>query len=223
MNLEYLRYYHFFQYLALFSAIYFYKGLKVYKAAAMLPLLILMCFIETSSIVIKTLGYMNNHYLYNVYTFGGTSFYYYIFYPFLNIKEKFRKIYIYTSVIICSALLYNFFFFEGMLKFNTLSIIFMSFSTIILSILLLFKLAESENYFMLSKHPYFWIAAGLLIFSLGSLVVLGMNQYIRIHKVNLLNKALYRTIMPVLNVILYSSYSYAFFLCTQMKKLYSPL
>jgi ABC-type dipeptide/oligopeptide/nickel transport system permease component len=81
----------------------------------------------------------------------------------------------------------------------------------------------SENYFELSKHPYFWTAAGLLIFSLGTLVVLGMNQFIRINNLTIVNKALYRTIMPVLNVILYSSYSYAFYLCARMKKSYSPL
>lgn len=223
MNLEYIKYWHFFQYLALFSAIYFFKGLKIYRAAAMVPLLILVCFIETASIIVKSLGHLNNHNLYNIFIFSSTPLYFYLFYQFLNIKEKFRKVYIYTSVIISLSLLYNFFFFEGIFKFNTLSIILMSFFTILLSILLLFRLAESENYFNLSKHPYFWIAAGLLIFSLGTLVVLGMNQYIRINKVTIVNKALYRTIMPVLNVILYSSYTYAFYLCAQMKKSYSPL
>ncbi len=223
MNLEYLQYFHFFQYIALFSAIYFYRGLKIFMAGAMVPLLLLVVLIETLSAIIKTLGFLNNHYLYNIMMFTSTPLYFYLFYYFLNIKEKFRKIYIYISVIISVALLCNFLFFEGVLKFNTLSIIFVSFCTTLLSILLLFRLAVSENYFNLSKHPYFWIAAGLLIFSLGTLVVLGMNQFIRINNLNIVNKVLYRTIMPVLNVILYSSYSYAFYLCARMKKSYSPL
>ena len=223
MNLEQLKYFHFFQYLALFSAIYFYKSLKIYRAGAMLPLLILVCLIETWSAIIKTLGYVNKHYLYNILIFSSTPLYFYLFYYFLNIKERFRKIYIYTSVFISLAFLYNFCFFEGIMKFNTLSIILLSFFTTLLSILLLFKLAVSENYFILSKHPYFWIAAGLLVFSLGTLVVLGMNQFIRINNLTIVNKALYRTIMPVLNVILYSSFTYAFYLCAQTKKSYSPL
>lgn len=223
MSLEYLKYYHYFQYIALFSAFYFYKGLRVYRMKAMIPLLIAVSFIETSSIIIKTIGYTNNHFLYNLFTLISTPLYFYLFYHFLNVQGTIRKIYIYSSVIISIAFLYNFFFFEGTFKFNTLSLIILTFCSTLLSISLLFKLAISENYFELSKHPYFWISAGLLIFSLGTLVVLGMNQFIRINNLTIVNKALYRTIMPVLNVILYSSYSYSFYLCARMKKSYSPL
>ena len=223
MIFEYIKYWHFFQYLALFAAIFYYNSLKVYRAGAMLPLLILVCLIETWSVIIKTMGHLNNHYLYNIYLLISTPLYLYLFYNFLDFKGKFRKIYLYTSILISLAFLLNFFFFEGIMKFNTLSVILMSFCTTILSILLLFKLAVSENYFILSKHPYFWIAAGLLIFSLGTLVVLGMSQFIRINNLTIVNKALYRTIMPVLNVIIYSSYTYAFYLCAQMKKSFSPL
>lgn len=216
-------YFIYFQYLALFSAIFYYRSLKIYRAGALLPLLILVCAIETSSVVLKHFGFTNNHYLYNLYSLTCTPLYFYLFYYFLNIQSKFRNIYFYTGLSVSILLTYNFFFFEGIFMFNTLSIILMQFCTILLSVFLLFKLAESENYFILSRHPYFWIAAGLLIFSLGTLVVLGMNQYIRIHNLTIVNKSLYRTIMPVLNVILYSSYSYAFYLCAQMKKSYSPL
>ena len=223
MNLEYVKYYHFFQYMALFSAIYFYNSLKIYRAGAMLPLLIGVCAIETSSIIVLTIGYQSNHFLYNLYILISSPLYFYMFLFFLNLKGIYRKIYIYITVIITIGFLSNFFFFEGVFKFNTLSIILTSFFTVLLSILLLFKLAVTENYINLSKHPYFWIAAGLLIFSLGTLVVLGLNQFIRINKLTIVNKALYVQIMPVLNAILYSSYSYAFYLCARMKKSYSPL
>lgn len=216
-------YFLYFQYLALFSAIFYYKSLKTFKAGAMLPLLILVCVIETASAISKHLGYTSNHYLYNFYILTNIPLYFYLFYNFLNIKPKFRKIYFYTGLSISLLLVFNFFFYEGIFTFNTLSIIFMQFCTILLSVFLLFRLAISEKFFILSKHPYFWIAAGLLIFSLGTLVVLGMSQYIRIHNLTIVNKTLYRTIMPVLNVILYSSYSYAFYLCAQMKKSYSLL
>ena len=216
-------YFLYFQYLALFSAIYYYKSLKIFKAGAMLPLLILVCAIETASAVSKHFGYSNNHYLYNTYILTNTPLYFYLFYYFLNINPKIRKPYFLTAVSISVLMLLNFVFLEGIFIFNTLSIILMQFCTVLLSVFLLFRLAVSEKFFVLSKHPYFWIAAGLLIFSLGTLVVLGMNQYIRMHQLTIVNKALYRTIMPILNVILYSSYSYAFYLCAQMKKSYSPL
>lgn len=216
-------YFLYFQYLALFSAIFYYRSLKTYKAGAMLPLLLLVCVIETTSAVSKHFGYNNNHYLYNSYIITNTPLYFYLFYNFLNINPKFRRPYFYTALSISLLIVLNFLFFEGILIFNTLSIILMQFCTVLLSVFLLFRLAVSEKFFTLSKHPYFWISAGLLIFSLGTLVVLGMSQYIRMHQLTIVNKALYRTIMPVLNVILYSSYSYAFYLCAQMKKSYSPL
>ena len=216
-------YFLYFQYLALFSAIFFYKSLKIYRAGVMLPILILVCIIETTAAIFRAYGITTNHFLYNLFIVTCTPLYLYVFYYFLNIRPKFHRIYFYTSLAIILLILYNFFFFEGAFMFNTLSIILMQFCTILLSVFLLFRLAVSENYFILSKHPYFWISAGLLIFSLGTLVVLGMNQYIRIHNLTIVNKTLYRTIMPVLNVILYSSYSYAFYLCAQMKKSYSPL
>ena len=218
-----LLYFQYFQYLALFSAIFYYRSLKIYKAGAMLPLLLIVCFIETANITLKHYGFTNNHFLYNLYSLLCTPIYFYVFYSFLNIPATLQKTYFYTGLCISLLLVYNFFFFEGIFKFNTLSIILMQFCTILLSVFLLFKLAVSENYIILSRHPYFWIAAGLLIFSLGTLVVLGMNQYIRIHNLTIVNKTLYKTIMPVLNVILYSSYSYAFYLCAQMRKSYSPL
>lgn len=216
-------YFLYFQYFALFSAIIYYKSLKTFKAGAMLPLLILVCIIETLSAIFKNIEISSNHYLYNLFIVLCTPLYFYLFYYFLNIKPRFRKVYFFTCLSISVLLIFNFLFFEGIFIFNTLSIIFMQFCTILLSVFLLFRLAVSENYFILSRHPYFWIAAGLLIFSLGTLVVLGMSQYIRIHNLTIVNKTLYRTIMPVLNVILYSSYSYAFYLCAQMKKSYSPL
>ena len=216
-------YFLYFQYLALFSAIFYYRGLKTFKAGAMLPLLILVCVIETASAISKHFGYNNNHYLYNAYIVTNTPLYFYLFYKFLNINQRFRPAYFYTALSCSLLIVLNFLFFEGIFVFNTLSIIFMQFCTILLSVFLLFRLAVSEKIFILSRHPYFWIAAGLLIFSLGTLVVLGMSQYIRIHNLTIVNKTLYRTIMPVLNVILYSSYSYAFYLCAQMKKSYSPL
>ncbi len=218
-----ISYFIYFQYLALFSAFFYYRSLKIYKAGAMLPLLLIVCIIETASAILKYFGYTNNHYLYNFYILTCTPLYFYFFFHFLNINPGYRKVYFYTCLSISLLLVINFFFFEGVFIFNTLSIIFMQFCTILLSVFLLFRLAISENHFILSRHPYFWIAAGLLIFSLGTLVVLGMNQYIRIHNLTIMNKNLYRTIMPVLNVMLYSSYSYAFYLCAQMKKSYSPL
>ncbi|MEO6682912.1 MAG: hypothetical protein ABIN48_08800 [Ginsengibacter sp.] len=219
-----LSYFNYFQYAALISSLIFFKGLRRYQASAMIPLMLVVCIVETLSKILKAYyGFTNNHFLYNIYIVSSTPLYFYMFYNFLDPKGKFKKIYVGVSLSVTILFFYNLFFFEGFFRFNTLAIIFQQFFTTLLSVFLLFRLATSQAYFKLSSHPYFWIAAGILIFSMGTLVVLGLNQYIRINNLTIVNKSLYRAIMPVLNVILYSSFTYAFYLCAQKKKLYLPL
>jgi hypothetical protein len=86
--------------------------------------------------------------------------------------------------------------------------------------MVLFKMAvidepENERIYM---HPFFWISVSLLLFSLGSLVVLGLQEYIVSHQIQMEGKSIYRIIMPVLNVILYLGYTYAFLLCRKKIK-----
>ena len=186
-------------------------------------ILSVVCIIEFISANRLLFNLKTNYLIYNLYLLISTPVYFYLFYFLINIEDKFRRPYITVATLISFLFLLDFLFLEGPKNFMTISIIFQQFFFILLSCFLLFKMAVSRHYFILHKHPYFWIAAGLLIFSLGTLVVLGMNQFIRVNNITLANKHLYGTIMPVLNVLLYSSYSYAFYLCVQMKKSYSPL
>lgn len=218
-----LNYFQYFQFLAFIAALFFYKGLKTYRVNIFILILTLVCAIEFISSNRPFFNLKTNYLIYNLYLLISTPLYFYLFYLLLNIKVKYRWIYITAAFIISLVFLMDFLFFEGPQNINTLSIIFQQFVFILLSCFLLFKMAVSRQFFVLHRHPYFWIASGILIFSLGTLVVLGMNQFIRLNKITLANKSLYNTIMPVLNVLLYSSYIYAFYLCRQMRKSYSPL
>lgn len=116
--------------------------------------------------------------------------------------------------------LYNFLLGEGMYSVDSITVVLQQFILVLLCCLLLFQMAMREEYFQFSKEPMFWISGGLLVFSMGTLVALGMSQFIRMNHITIQNINLYRIIMPVLNVILYSSYIIGFILCKRKKKSY---
>jgi magnesium-transporting ATPase (P-type) len=190
---------------------------------AFLFLSIFICLIELVGSNIALLGYKSNYHTSNLYVFVSSFSYLYIYYKILNLRDEAARAYKITGAVVMLVLLYNYLFFEGPFRLNSIGVVIEQLITIMLSCTLLFRIAISEKYFIVWKEPYFWIAAGLLIFSLGTLVVFGFLQYIRINHLTIKNKSLYAVIMPVLNVILYSAYTYAFYLCKPKKKLYSPL
>ena len=81
---------------------------------------------------------------------------------------------------------------------------------------------QKELNFM--REPYFWINSLNLLSCLITLVVLGLQSYILINKIEIANKTLYHAILPAVNAIVYGGYSYAFTLCrTQRARSSSPL
>lgn len=215
-------FYQYFQILALASCIIFYKDLRRQNLASFLPLCILVCSVELLGSNAETLGLKSDHFIRNFYIVGSTILYFYIYFRLIPLGKKLRRVFKIISFIIIGLVLANYFFFQGPTHINTLSVIFQQLFTILLSCGLLFSLSMNEKYFILFEETAFWIAAGLFIFSLGTLVIFGLYQYIRINHLTIRNKNLYSFLMPFLNVILYSSYAYAFYLCSKKKKSFSP-
>ncbi|MEO6134675.1 MAG: hypothetical protein ABIP35_05950 [Ginsengibacter sp.] len=216
-------FYQYFQILALLSCLIFYKDVRKQKLGAFLPLCILVCAVELLGANAKLLDIKSDHFIRNLYIVGSTILYFYIYFKLIPLDKKLRRLFKIISFIIIGLVLANYFFFQGPTHINTLSVIFQQLFTILLSCGLLFSLSMSEKYFVLFDEPTFWIAAGLLIFSLGTIVIFGLYQYIRINHLTIKNRNLYSILMPFLNIILYSSYTYAFYLCSKKKKLFSPL
>lgn len=185
---------------------------------AFLPLCILVCVVEITSSNIKVWGLNNSdHFLKNIYVLVSTPLFFYLFYRQFPLSKKIKAAYSTIAVLVSGIFLMNYLFFQGPTHINILSVIFQQLVTILLSCTLLYFLSTDEKYIILLKEPSFWIAAGLLIFSLGTLVILGLYQYIRMNHLTIQNRNLYSFLMPFLNIILYSSYTYAFYLCRQKK------
>ena len=218
LNRMRLPYYQYFQVIALLSCLIFYKDVRKQGIGAFLPLCILVCAVEIISANVKIWGIsQSDHFLKNIYVIGSTPLYFYIFYRVLPLSVKIKKVYIMIASIVIACSIINYLFIQGPTNINILTLIFQQLVTILLSCTLLYFLSVEERYFVLWKEPSFWVAAGLLIFSLGTLVVLGLYQYIRMNQLTIQNRNLYSVLMPFLNIILYSSYTYAFYLCWQKK------
>lgn len=200
----------------------FLKGLRKYRMGWLLALIFLDVSTEIVFPILRSMGVISNYWLLNLYVLLSTPLYFLVFFRMIPVPKRFRKLYIGVAFWLQMLLLANYFFFEGISNLNRLSIVFQQLVVILLSSALLFKLATQQKYIVLTQHPAFWVSAGLLLFSLGTLIVMGMSQYILVNHLTIRNETLNRILMPMLLVILYLSYSYAFYLCRPKKKSYSP-
>lgn len=213
-------FYHWCQILSFLIAVCCYKGLRLYKIEAFIPLLLVTCVIELLGSNSKYFGWGSNYFIYNMYLLLSPPFYLWLFYRMLHLSGKASYIYFFIAVLCILLILVNYYFLQGTNKFNSDSFLFIEFINIVFCSMVLFKMAvidepENERIYM---HPFFWISVSLLLFSLGSLVVLGLQEYIVSHQIQMEGKSIYRIIMPVLNVILYLGYTYAFLLCRKKIK-----
>ena len=71
----------------------------------------------------------------------------------------------------------------------------------------------------LAKQPFFWICCGLLIFYLGSVIINALYEYLRTNDLREEGIRIYGIINYSLNVILYSSFCIAFYLCRDNRKI----
>jgi hypothetical protein len=210
-------YFMYFQLLSLLLSIVFYRGLKAFKLLGFIPLLIIVCFTEFTAANFSFVGLHNNHGIYNWYLIMSTPIIFYIFLQILAYKSWMRSLYLTIAALLILFILFNFFFIQGTIKFNTFSLILIEFLIAVLTLLVIAKLfREDDTSIYLNKHPYFWIAASTLIFSLVTLILLGLQQFIELKKIQIGGLQIYTVIMPMINVFLYSCYSYAFYLCRKL-------
>lgn len=216
-------YYQYFQIASVLSGLLFLGWVRMERLSWFVLLCAAGATIDVTSTWVRNAGYPSNQFVLNYYPMLSIVIVFAGYYTHLGLSKRNKMIYISVAILVATAAILNYLFWEGMIMMDTYSHIFYHFFCILLSCSLLFKMAMREDYFTFTAEPIFWIAGGMLIFSLGALVVIGMSQFIRINHLTIRNKALYNVIMPMLNVIFYGSFIYAFILCRLKKKSYSPL
>lgn len=214
-----LEIHHYVQIISLVAVIYYWRSLRPNNLEGFLLIIPISLATELIGKYVRSIGWPNNYAVYNIYLMLTTPCWMYVFGRMLDLKGRAAQVYIALSVLIVALVVGNYFFFQGSKVFNNYSIILLMLASIAFSALNLFRLAFiSDLRLPLTRQPLFWINAVVLLFAMVSIVVFGLQQYIVANKIQILNKTVYRAIMPTVNVILYLIYTYAFYLCHQKTK-----
>jgi hypothetical protein len=211
------QFFHIFEILSFVCAVVFYKHLKNFNLSGFIPLLFVVCATDLTAANIQAFGLYNNHFIYNYYLIISNIITLYIFLQMLDYTGFIKILYISLSVLLIIFTVLNIYFLQGNVAFDTYSVILIEFFTSILCLLVISKLFTHDNADIpLHEHPYFWISGGTLLFGCCSLIVLGLQQFIQLKRIMIGGKNIYNILMPILNVILYSCYCYAFYLCKRL-------
>ncbi len=214
-------YHEYFQAISLLTAIIFYKGVAHYKLAAFIPLLLIACVVEFLGVNSEYFGWQSNYFIYNYYLLLTPPFYFISFYRMLRFQGKSRYIIMAVFVLIETLVLLNYFFLQGSSRFNNHSLVFLNITYIFISCMIILKnnlLDEDEMINEKANSIHFIILSSTLLFNLGALIVLGLQTFIAANKIELHGITLYCFIMPMLNVIVYGAYAYAFYLCHKLNR-----
>jgi hypothetical protein len=205
------------QYFELFSllvAIICARGLNNFSIGVLIPLLLMDNITEIIAINHANFGWQTNYFIYNIYLIFSTPLLIWLFTIMLDGNRLERRRMIWTGIVLEGFILLNYFFIQGTAEFNTYSELLIALTEIILSCLVLARLAiRRDDESGLLHDPYFWINAVTLLFSLVSLILLGSLKYIALNHIEIRHKNLYLAILPAANALLYTGYSYAFLLC----------
>lgn len=214
MQLEWFEY---LQILSLIIALLCYKGLRLYGILLFIPFLFFDCITDFLGDNYLIFGWEDNYFLYNYYLLITTPLSLFLFYKMLSLNKA-KIIFLVISILLMSFITINYFFIQGKAQFNSYSLLLGMTINIIFSSLILIRLvADDTKILNLFKEPFFWINAATLLFSLGTLVVLGLQQYIVANDIKYKEEILYNVIMHILNVFLYAALSYGFILCHLQK------
>lgn len=149
-----------------------------------------------------------NDWIYNMFYFIYTPFFVYIFSYAAPVQSKKQLLYQVIAGFILFALL-NICFFEGFHIFNSYTKVLGDIILAALSCYFFYAELKEEEVRDLFHDEYFWLANGLLFYSLGAIILyLFLPSLRRFYEQT--NVRIYTYIVSVLNILLYSSLIIAF-------------
>jgi hypothetical protein len=194
-----------------------YKSLKKYHLGYFILLSMISATADTIAGAIHLFGWKNNYFVFNIYLIFYTPLTFCAFYPILNYTGWAKKTYLLVAILSSLFIILNYFFMQGPYEFNSYSEVLSMFLAVVVSMLVISKLFTDDDITLgLIDNPYFWVTAGTLVFSLGAMFVLGLQQFIAARNIKLLGVNVYRIILPILNIFLCGGYCYSFILCRKL-------
>ena len=190
-----------------------------------IPFLFLTITVELTSTLLSANRVFVEHVRYAMYNiFTTVEFIFYCFLFYISFKKViFKTITLLFIPIFVLAVILNLSFVQGFNKtFHTYTFLLGSFFIVVFCCFFFYESILPEKIDeQLSKQPFFWISSGLLIFYLGSVIINALFDYLTTNDLKIEGKRIYGIINNTLNVILYSSFCIAFFLCPNTKKISS--
>ncbi len=211
----------YFEIVSLLAAIFFYIKKRNKLQLYFIPFLFLTVLIEYIGGWYLFNG-LRNYWIFNVFTTIEFVFYTFLFY--LHFKKKLlKKLVLVLMPSFILIVITNILFIQGFNKtFNTYTFLLGSFFIVIFCCCFFYESVLPDKIDQqLSKQPFFWICSGLLIYYLGSVIINALFEYLRNNDLKEEGIRIYGTINHTLNVILYSSFCIAFYLCRDHKKISS--
>jgi len=197
----------YFEILALTCSIIFWKNIRNTPLQWFVPYLIFIVIVEFIGRYMRTELKVTNAWLYNISVPLEYFFYVFIFFSFF--KNKINQWLAVGFFVLFGIYVIVFLSINGIAKFNRNVLIIGSFSLIVFSILCLIELYNLPGIINLSKHPVFWIAVGVLLFSAGEFSYDLMTKFFFANRMDK-GAIIFRSINSYLNLLLYLCISISF-------------
>jgi hypothetical protein len=210
--------YFYFIILSFFLSTFFYFKKRNKILLYFIPFLFTTVFVEFSGEWLYYHG-NRNYWLFNIFTTLEFVFYSFLF--IINFKKTiFKQIVRIFLPIFLLLVITNICFIQGLNKtFNTYTFLFGSFFIVIFCCCYFYESVLPEKIDQqLLKQAFFWICCGLLIFYLGSVIINALFEYLRNNDLQVEGIRIYGIINHSLNLLLYSSFCIAFYICPSNKK-----
>lgn len=196
-------------------------GLAVYfQPDADIYLRLFPIFLLLTEVVTLVANYLsahngNNTILYNF--FGSLEFCFYFFVLYRIIQKRSAKRIIFCILCIYPLLaLINIFFIQGLGSFQSITYALGCLLVVAICIYYFLELFQLDHSVNLARQPAFWVCSGLLFFYACSFPIFGLVNILRSLPYVILKNL--RTIVDLLNIFLYSSFTIAFLCRLRIRK-----
>lgn len=197
----------------IFIGISLIAGITVYFQSSkptylrLFPVFLFITFVnEISASWLSTRGF-HTTVLYNVYNLFQFNFYLYLLFKSIQ-NALFKRVSFYLLVGYLAFTVLNFFVFQGMTVYNSITYAFGCLMIVAFGVYYFFELFMYKNYVNLLREPSFWISTGLLFYySCSFPLISSINFIINSSKISL---EVLQNVIQFLNVMLYSLFTIAF-------------
>jgi hypothetical protein len=177
-------------------------------------------FLLLTDIVICITFYLYEHHdtttvLLNFFTSFEFCFYFFVLYRIINRKLA-KRIIFYILCIYPLIALINIFFVQGIRSFHSVTYALGCFLVVTICVYYFLELFQLDHSVRLSRQPAFWICSGLLFFYACSFPIFGLANFISALPYVIIKNL--STIIDLLNIFLYSSFTIAFLCRLRIRK-----